>query len=45
MGMTCAEILIKKLQDPKSRGLCNNVLIRTELVIRKSCGFYPDGYP
>ncbi|MGM0394214.1 MAG: LacI family DNA-binding transcriptional regulator [Thermodesulfobacteriota bacterium] len=44
MGMTCAEILIKKLQDPKRRGLCNNVLIQTELVIRKSCGFYPDGY-
>ena len=45
MGMTCAEILIKKLQDPKRRELCNNVLIQTELVIRKSCGFYPDGYP
>ncbi len=45
MGMTCAEILINKLQNPKPRGLCHNVLIQTELVIRKSCGFYPDGYP
>jgi LacI family transcriptional regulator len=45
MGMTCAEILISKLQNPGHRGLCNNVLIQTELVIRKSCGFYPDGYP
>lgn len=44
MGMTCAEMLINKLRHPERKGLSNNVLVKTELVIRKSCGFYPNGY-
>ena len=40
MGMTAAEMLIHKLQQSKRPGISNAVVMATELVIRKSCGYH-----
>jgi LacI family transcriptional regulator len=40
MGMTAAEMLIHKLQQSDRPGISNAVVLATELVIRKSCGYY-----
>lgn len=40
MGMTSAEMLINKLQHPKRSGISNSIVMETELVIRKSCGYH-----
>ncbi len=40
MGMTAAELLINKLQHLDRPGISNQVVVETDLVIRKSCGFH-----
>lgn len=40
MGMTSAEMLIHKLQNPDHPGFSKKIVIDTELVIRKSCGYH-----
>ena len=40
MGMTSAELLINKLQHLDHPGISNQIVVETELVIRKSCGHY-----
>ena len=40
MGLTGAEMLIKKLQHSDRPGVSNNIVMETELVIRKSCGYH-----
>ena len=37
MGTTSAELLINKLQNLHRPGISNQVVVKTELVIRKSC--------
>lgn len=44
MGMTSAEMLINKLQHPDHKGFSKKIVIETDLVIRKSCGYHPNGY-
>lgn len=45
MGMASAEMLINKLQHSAERsGISNKIVMETELVIRKSCGYYLKGY-
>jgi LacI family transcriptional regulator len=40
MGMTSAEMLINKLQRSVHPGISNTIVVETELVIRKSCGYH-----
>lgn len=40
MGMASAEMLINKLQNMNRTGISNNIVMETELVIRKSCGHH-----
>jgi LacI family transcriptional regulator len=40
MGKTAAKMLIHKLQQPDGPGISNAVVMATELVIRKSCGYH-----
>lgn len=44
MGQTCAELLINKLKHLSPRGVTNNIVMETELVVRRSCGFHLKGY-
>jgi LacI family transcriptional regulator len=40
MGMASAQMLINKLQHMDRAGMSNNIVMKTELVIRKSCGHH-----
>ena len=40
MGMSGAELLINKLQHLDRPGVSNQIVVETELVIRKSCGYH-----
>lgn len=40
MGMAGAEMLIHKLQHSPSPGISNKIVMETDLVIRKSCGYH-----
>ncbi len=40
MGMTAAEMLIHKLAQSDRPGISNAIVMETELVIRKSCGYH-----
>ncbi len=40
MGMTSAELLINKLQHLDRPGISNQIVVETELIIRKSCGYH-----
>ncbi len=40
MGMASAELLINKLKHMDRTGVSNNIVVETELVIRKSCGHH-----
>ena len=40
MGMTGAELLIRKLRHADRPGISNQIVVETELVIRKSCGYH-----
>jgi DNA-binding LacI/PurR family transcriptional regulator len=44
MGMASAQMLIDKLQHTVRPGMRNNIIMKTELVIRKSCGYHLKGY-
>lgn len=44
MGITCAELLINKLQHMSPKGVTNNIVMETELVVRNSCGYHLKGY-
>lgn len=44
MGTSAAELLINKLKRKTLPGACNNIVMETELVIRKSCGYHLNGY-
>ena len=40
MGKTAVEMLIHKLQQSDSPGISNAIVLATELIIRKSCGYH-----
>lgn len=44
MGMASVEMLINKLQNSEKPGFSKKIVIETELVIRKSCGYHLKGY-
>ncbi len=44
MGRTSAEMLINKLKHSNHPDTSNNIVLKTELVIRKSCGYHLTGY-
>lgn len=43
MGSTGAEILIKKIENPEAN-MVNQIIMNSELAIRKSCGYSLKGY-
>ena len=43
MGTTGAEILIKRIQKVESN-MVNQIIMNSEICIRKSCGYYLKGY-
>lgn len=44
MGIASARMLINKLQHSDHPGLSNNIVMETDIVIRKSCGYHINGY-
>jgi len=43
MGITGAETLISKIEG-RAYDMVNQLILKPQMVIRKSCGFYPKGY-
>lgn len=44
MGTASAELLINKLTGTDHSDICNNIVMETRLIIRKSCGYQTHGY-
>lgn len=44
MGMTGAELLIKKIKGQNRSGISNKIVMEAELIIRNTCGFNQKGY-
>ncbi len=44
MGQTGAELLLEKIKDKKESKSCNNIVLSSKLIIRKSCGYSQTGY-
>jgi LacI family transcriptional regulator len=44
MGITGADLLIKKIKDQNRSGTSNKIVMEAELIIRNTCGFKQKGY-
>lgn len=44
MGVAGARMLISRLRHEREEGTCNNIVMETKLVVRKSCGYHLKGY-
>lgn len=44
MGVASAELLINKLKGLDEAEIRHNIVMKTRLIIRNSCGYHPDGY-
>lgn len=44
MGKTGAELLLKKIKNKEKSTSSNNIVLNSELIIRKSCGYSLKGY-